>query len=317
MAGSAVCRDQLLKQQGLMIALWRGADRSVRATTLAFLLCLTAVTAVAEETLLEQAWPRHPQTALQEIGAGVAVVFSPDLSVPGTCDVYAALGFACFQEADWGAVIDGIAVRGDVRTVVLETHGTNGHGLRLQRSKDPRAARSYISIGGLRERLALLGVRYVVLGACNSARLLRPEIHHHLNPRPGDKLFLPPTLGIYGASPDYDEAANPVEILTLASSQVEMTIVAGVEELAPRTREAIELATGRPSSELRFVVSDLMMSMLVRQPAPRLVPGEPTRRLSRKRSTPRESERLFAQMVSTLEAAASETAGMRIAERTH
>src|SRR5689334_9227336 len=88
--------------------------------------------------LLNQAWPDVKTTRVSEIGRGVGVVFSPDLSVPGNCRFYQSLGFACFQSANWEEILDGIHSHNllnperRISTLVLETHGTNGNGLKLQ-----------------------------------------------------------------------------------------------------------------------------------------------------------------------------------------
>ncbi|MGZ8832749.1 MAG: hypothetical protein ACXW19_06095 [Thermoanaerobaculia bacterium] len=68
---------------------------------LAFVLlafAATALTAGDTDTLLARACPTAPYARLSEVGTGVAVVFSPDLSVKGNCHFYAALGFACFDD---------------------------------------------------------------------------------------------------------------------------------------------------------------------------------------------------------------------------
>src|ERR1700737_1018061 len=93
--------------------------------------------------LLGPAGPDAPVASVSEIGRGVGVVFSPDLSVSGNCRFYQALGFACFQDADWTRVIDQIHQHNiahpdrHIYTLVLETHGTNGNGLKLQKSYSP------------------------------------------------------------------------------------------------------------------------------------------------------------------------------------
>ena len=80
-----------------------------------------------------------------EIGRGIGVVFSPDLSVPDNCRFYQSLGFACFQGADWEVILDDVHrynvlyPERRIFTLVLETHGTNGNGLKLQTSYDPAA----------------------------------------------------------------------------------------------------------------------------------------------------------------------------------
>src|SRR6185369_12181948 len=161
----------------------------------AFAARLQAITPT--EYLLAKAWPYEPKTKIAETGRGVGIVFSPDLSVPGNCRFYQSLGFACFEDADWDAVLSGIRTYNilyperAIRTLILETHGTNGNGLKLQQSYDPAADRSYISVGALQERVEPDGVRYIVISACNSRRLLRPAIYRALDPYNGDKLFLP------------------------------------------------------------------------------------------------------------------------------
>jgi hypothetical protein len=65
------------------------------------LLALSATAADRTEVLLAKAWPAASFASLEDLGAGVGVVFTPDLSVPGNCDFYNALGFACFESPDW------------------------------------------------------------------------------------------------------------------------------------------------------------------------------------------------------------------------
>src|SRR5690348_832250 len=117
---------------------------SVAAVCLA-LLVATGLAANPTDLLLARAWPYERYAPLTGLGTGVAVVFSPDLSVPGNCGFYRALGFACFDDADWTRVLAGIHEQNTqsperaIRTVILETHGTNGNGLKLQRSHDADA----------------------------------------------------------------------------------------------------------------------------------------------------------------------------------
>lgn len=128
---------------------------------------------------------------LRSIGHGVAVVFSPDLSIGDNCAFYERLGFACYQSASWETVLEDLHCRnasaapGDaISVVILEAHGTYGNGLKLQVSAAKNAARSYAAIGALTERLADAGIRTCVLAACNARRLLRPEIYHQLDSDP-------------------------------------------------------------------------------------------------------------------------------------
>src|SRR5437773_100596 len=176
-------------------------------------LLITARAASADHEglrLLGTAWPEATAARIGDVGRGVGVVFSPDLSVAGNCRFYEALGFACFQDADWSRVLTQIhrhnVLYPDRRiyTLVLETHGTNGNGLKLQTSYSPTAERSYIAAGALQERLEPEGIYYVIISACNSGRLLRPYIRNELDPYNGDRLFLPATCGIVNASEGFD-----------------------------------------------------------------------------------------------------------------
>ncbi len=286
------------------------------------LLLLAALPLAADEILLSRAWPAPPTQEITDTGRGIAVVFSPDLSVEGNCSFYVALGFACFDDASWGNVLDGIREFNTrnpdrpVRTVVLETHGTNGHGLRLQKSRKLRDDRSYISVGALQEQLEPHGVRYVILGSCNSGRLLRPEILLNLNPNPGDKIFLPATRGIIGASPGWDPARSRVTVITPATSNVEMTVVGNVRELKAETRKSIAASAKAAgvNPPRQFAVSDLMMQMITRDKTLRLKEAEPVEVFSKKRTSARTSERLFRRLAAHLEeTAAANAAGARVA----
>ena len=136
---------------------------------LALLLLTVATSGFARDRvtsrLLTSAWPQRNISTVSETGRGIAIVFSPDLSVEGNCSFYSALGFTCFDGADWGVLLDAITAHNHdpeavpIRTVVLETHGTNGNGLKLQRGHDEQDERSYVSVGALEERLSEAGCR--------------------------------------------------------------------------------------------------------------------------------------------------------------
>src|ERR1043166_5200821 len=240
---------------------------------LAFTLLLVATSAFALDAsslhLLNQAWPDVKSMRVNDIGRGVGVVFSPDLSVAGNCRFYQALGFACFQNASWEDVLEQIHTHNvlypehRIATLVLETHGTNGNGLKLQESYDPNARRSYISVGALQERLEPEGIYFVIISACNSGRLLRPDIYTALDPYNGDKLFLPATCGIVNASPGFDSVHSPVMVITPSASPTGTTLVGNVKDVAPPLRRAVlESAQAlwiRPPTE--FAVSDMMVEM--------------------------------------------------------
>jgi hypothetical protein len=260
------------------------------------------------DVLLAKAWPAAPYAGIADLGAGVGVVFSPDLSVPGNCRFYAALGFACFESADWLQVLSDIHGWNlehpgrRVRTLILETHGTNGFGLKVQAGKHAEDARSYISVGALQEMLEPAGVRNIILSACNSGRLLRPEIYLKLNRNPGDKLFLPASLGIIDATDEFDPKHTSVTVMNPASSHIENTLVGSLRELAPATRTAIEEAARQRDLTLpkQFAVSEILIRMLIRDPELELRVSSPVEELSKEQTSQETSERLFTAFVSHL-----------------
>jgi hypothetical protein len=263
--------------------------------------------------LLDHAWPDIASRSVSEIGRGVGVVFSPDLSVTDNCRFYESLGFACFQDADWEKILDAVHRHNvlyperRIFTLILETHGTNGNGLKLQTSYDPDADRSYISAGALQQRLEPEGIYYVIISACNSGRLLRPAIYNQLDPNNGDKLFLPATKGIVNASPDFVASRSAVMIITPESSHIETTLVGKVAELSRSARRAItDSATSlgiTPPTE--FAVSDMMTAMLTRDSQLQLTSGSYVDALSRAAAPVDRSEQLFAKFVRYVNAVAA------------
>ena len=263
--------------------------------------------------LLRQAWPNAPARRLELLGRGIGIVFSPDLSVPDNCRFYQALGFGCFQDADWSRVLDQIHrynvlyPEKQLSTLVLETHGTNGNGLKLQQSYDPGADRSYISVGALQEHLAPDGIRHVIISACNSGRLLRPEIYGRLDRNNGDKLFLPATRGIVDASEDFDPRGNPTLIITPVSSHIETTLVGTVAELSPVARRVLFRSIRNlmivPPKE--FAVSDMMAQMVTRDSRLELTTNSYVEDLSRQTQTVDQSEQLFRRFITYLNAVAA------------
>lgn len=265
------------------------------------------------DALLARAWPYDPAGKLTEIGRGIGIVFSPDLSVPDNCRFYEALGFACFSDTDWEHVLDGIRVRNllypeqPIRTLILETHGTNGNGLKLQQTHDPDAERSYVAVGALQERLERYGVDYVILSACNSGRLMRPSIYKQIDRWNGDKLFLPATCGIIDAASDWDPTLSNVTVLSPASSHIETTVVGSMRELSSAARALIAAsAKGRhipPPTE--FAVSDILCQILLRDSALQLVAGAYVDELSRSTQDDAVSEQLFRRFVRLINARAA------------
>jgi hypothetical protein len=258
--------------------------------------------------LLSQAWPSGTPARIDEIGRGIGVVFSPDLSVRNNCRFYEALGFACFEDANWQRVLDAVHRRNvlypenRINTLVLETHGTNGNGAKLQAAYAATADRSYISVGALQEHLEPDGIDYVIISACNSGRLLRPEIYARLDPYNGDKLFLPPTCGIVDASESFEPERSSVTVLTPQASHIETTLVGRIAELAPATRQA--LAASAKAKGLRlpkeFAISDMMVQMMLRDPHLKLAANQYVDKFSKEILPQDNSERNFRRFVAYL-----------------
>lgn len=274
-----------------------------------FLLVFSAQAMEKTSTLLARAWPAANIANIEDIGTGVGIVFSPDLSVKNNCQFFQSLGFACFESADWLQVLSDIHAYNlshpgrRIRTLVLETHGTNGNGLKLQTGKKPDDDRSYIAVAALQEILEPVGLRYIIISACNSGRLLRPEIYRKLNREPGDKLFLTPTRGIIDATDDFNAAKSNVTVITPGTSQIETTLVGALRELAPSTRDAITAAAKKRDITLpkQFAISEMMIQMLLRDPKLQLRTGAHVEELSKVQTSPDASERLFKTFVSHLD----------------
>ena len=258
-------------------------------------VCLLSGVAFADSSSTQERSP------LSSVGRGVAIVFSPDLSVGNNCAFYERLGFTCYESASWESVVEDIRRRNASATpeaaisaVILEAHGANGNGLMLQVSKAKKAQRSYAAIGALTERLGTAGVRYGVLAACNSRRLLRPAIYHKLDLT---RLYLPATLGIMNG--DQDAAKDTgLRLLTRADSHVESLSTGTTRELSASTLRALNL---RDDETMSFVVSDMLVQLVTRDPSLDLQPATPVNKL--KLVTPEDeyAEELFARFVEHLD----------------
>ena len=257
---------------------------------------------------IPEAWPASvPTNRLTDIGRGKAVIFSPDFVESGNRQFYEKLGFLYIEDASWQRALNQIIARNywhpenRIESIFLETHGTNGNGLKLQAGVAHRSRRSYISIGALLEKLDGLGVRLCVIGACNAGRLFRPEIYRELNPRPGDPLFLPATLGIVNASAKYDPASSKIVVVRRAESEIETTSDGDTSELSPLARIILGLdkqGRGRESSNLHFVVSNLLIQMLIHDPRLKLTASGYTNAKSRRDLSNAESDDLFERFLS-------------------
>lgn len=201
-------------------------------------------------------------------------MFSPDLAVPGNRLFYERLGFLYVETADWREAFRELQARNDkeagsIDMVVVETHGTNGTGLKLQEGKKPFDPRSYVAMGALQEALANAGVRIGVITACNSGRLFRPEIYNILLPNPEEPLFLPATLGIVHASTGFDATTSNVTLLRPLRSNLESLVEGDIRELSP---PVVALFGDPPTlGDSRFVMSTLLIQILLQDPRLRLV----------------------------------------------
>jgi hypothetical protein len=179
----------------------------------------------------------------------------------------------------------------------------------VQTGKKETDARSYISVGALQEWLEPVGLKHIIISACNSGRLLRPEIYLQLNPDNGDKLFLPATRGIINATELFDPKKNPITVITPGASQIETTLVGSLRELAPSTREAIEGAAKLRGVKLpaQFAVSEMFIKMLLRDRSLELRSGATgyVEELSKEQTPARTSERIFEAFVAHLNYVAS------------
>lgn len=284
----------------------------MKRAQLLFVTLLLANTAFAWDrtgSLLARAWPAAPYAGIEHIGTGVGIIFSPDLSVSGNCAFYRTLGFACFESADWLQILGDIHSwnmehpGNRIRTLILETHGTNGHGLRVQKGKKPDDDRSYISVGALQEWVEPVGVKHIIISACNSGRLLRPEIYLKLNRDPGDPLFLPPTLGVIDATDSFDPSRTKVTVITPASSHIENTLVGSLRELSPPARKAVTAAAKERGIKLpkQFAISEMLIMMMLRDPELQLHASDYTEELSKEQTSPEVSERIFKSFVTHLD----------------
>ena len=262
------------------------------------LLRLIVVLSIASAAL---AAPATTPSPLSAIGRGAAIVFSPDLSIESTCAFYERLGFACYASASWEEVLEDIRCRNAsappedaITVVILEAHGTHGNGLKLQASAARNAWRSYAAVGAVSERLGAAGVRYCVLAACNSRRLLRPAIYHALD---RERLYLPATLGIVNAGSRSAGDAG-VRFLARADSHIESLSVGKTGELSPSTLRALGLTD---DDSLTFVVSDMLVQLVTGDPSLDLRDATPVNRL--KLVTPEDAyaDDLFARFVQHLD----------------
>lgn len=258
-------------------------------------------------------WPQSGElTRLSEIGRGKAVVFSPDFSVPDNREFYEKLGFDYYESANWEEILSKIQTKNPggasnkIQAVVLETHGTNGNGLKLQTGDAAADPRSYASIGALRQRLEAAEVQICIVAACNAGRLFRPEIYDRLNSRPNDPLFKPATLGIINAT-QADNAAQSsgqrqIAMVRRSDSLIEALCGGWTRELSPVAQRMLGLATLSGDRivrvrNIRFIISTTLIQILTNDPALRLTSRGFVTEKSPSRFANQEAEAIFQSFV--------------------
>jgi hypothetical protein len=261
----------------------------MKTLTLAALLLFAIPLMAQAEAPVENLWG---------IGRGTAIVFSPDLAVPGNREFYEALGFLYLETPDWREVVDTLAAqpKGSVHTLVVESHGANGNGMKLQTSKEPAALRSYAAVGALQYALQPTSVRRVLLSACNAGRLFRPSIYNRLDRFVGDPLFLPATLGILDAPAGFRPARSSVRVLRRRESKLETLIEGDFAELPQEGPFAVER-----KGEKRFVISTMLIQHILRDDSLKLVSKGYETSKSSADLTREECERLFDRFVRFLQ----------------
>jgi hypothetical protein len=245
----------------------------------------------------EVAQPDRLESAarLKKLGARRAIVFSPDFAASGNRLLYEGLGFVYLESADWRWVLKEIMrvnrsrTDGSIREIFFETHGSNGNGLKLQRSQLRSAPRSYISLGALQEHLAAAGVDRAILGACNTGRLYRPEIYRKLDMSVKDPTVLPATLGVVNASPKFNPSTSPVELIRRTDSRLEQTSEGQYQELPVSVRRALDL----PASTKPFTVSNMFIQTIMKDDRLQVTSRGYVRKISKDTESEPDNEAIF------------------------
>jgi hypothetical protein len=228
---------------------------------------------------------------LRKIGERKALVFSPDFAATGNRQFYE--GLAEFNHAH---------PEDSIREIFMEAHGSNGNGLKLQKSQLRSAPRSYISLGALQERLQNAGVERAILTACNTGRLFRPEIYKKLNMRVKDPTVLPATLGVVNASADFDPSSCAVELVRRTDSRIEQTSEGRFQELPASVRRALSI----PSSPEPFTVSNMFIQMVIKDVTLQLTSTGFVRKVSSSTESESLNESIFQNFLKFLDDVASD-----------
>lgn len=258
----------------------------------------------------EVAQPDRLESAarLKKLGERRAIVFSPDFAASGNRQLYEGLGFVYLESADWRWVLKEIMrvnrsrTEGSIREIFFETHGSNGNGLKLQRSQLRSAPRSYISLGALQEHLSAAGVERAILGACNTGRLYRPEIYKRLDMSVKDPTVLPATLGVVNASPKFDPSRSLVELVRRTDSRLEQTSEGKYQELPASVRQALDLT----ASTKPFTVSNMFIQTIVKDDRLQVTSRGFVRKISKDTESEPDNEAIFQSFLKFLDDIASD-----------
>ncbi len=258
----------------------------------------------------EVAQPDRLESAarLKKLGERRAIVFSPDFAASGNRQLYEGLGFVYLESADWRWVLKEIMrvnrsrTEGSIREIFFETHGSNGNGLKLQRSQLRTAPRSYISLGALQEHLSAAGVERAILGACNTGRLYRPEIYKRLDMSVKDPTVLPATLGVVNASPKFDPSRSLVELVRRTDSRLEQTSEGKYQELPASVRQALDLT----ASTKPFTVSNMFIQTIVKDDRLQVTSRGFVRKISKDTESEPDNEAIFQSFLKFLDDIASD-----------
>jgi hypothetical protein len=212
------------------------------------------------------------------------------------------------ESADWRWVLKELLrinrsrTEGSIREIFFETHGSNGNGLKLQRSQLRSAPRSYFSLGALQERLGAAGVERAILGACNTGRLYRPEIYKKLDMSVKDPTVLPATLGVVNASPNFDPSTSHVELVRRTDSRLEQTSEGKYQELPASVRLALSL----PASTKPFTVSNMFIQTIIKDDRLQVTSRGYVRKVSKDTESEPDNEAIFQSFLKFLDDLASD-----------
>jgi hypothetical protein len=139
----------------------------------------------------------------------------------------------------------------------------------------------------------------VILVACNTGRLFRPEIYARLDETVRDPLFLPPTRGIVNGSPGFDPSCSTVAVFRRSESFKENALEGYVADLSPATRKALGMASGR------FVITDLFMQLLLRDASVELTADGYATEISTEKPSNLRSDEIYRRFVALLDRVAA------------